>query len=197
MGHLSEHSISPSLVPASLPEPSGPPPTSAGPLCYSAGPSPGPFARTVRSSVYRGQGGSSCLLLGLLLSQLHREKSASHEAVLDFMVIPITHPSPHKHIPNEGTSLTLVPQKCSFPWSLSRALSRPLSQPQDSARMFSLWPYPLYSCCPITALPTQVPIPLGSFLFKALVAAWSIVGYEVRSGLGPDSPFTVQSQSHQ
>lgn len=58
--------------------------------------------------MYKGQGDSSCLLLGLL----HIEKKpAPPKAVLDFVVIPITHPSPHRHIPSEGTSLTLVPQK--------------------------------------------------------------------------------------
>lgn len=61
--------------------------------------------------MYRGQEDSSCLLLGLLPSKLHIEKPAPPKAALDFVVTPITHPSLHEHIPNEGTSLTLVPQK--------------------------------------------------------------------------------------
>lgn len=99
-GHLSELSISPTLVPASLPEPSG----ASSHLCRAPVQHYWPLSRsrTVKSSVYEGQGDSSCMLLGLLPNELHIEKPASPKAGLEYVVIPITHPSPPEHIPQKA-----------------------------------------------------------------------------------------------
>lgn len=144
-------SIPSSLVPALLPEPSGSPPSSAGLLCHSTGPSPGPFARTVKSCVYKGQGDSRCLLPGLLPSQLHIEKPAPPKAGLNFVADSIT----PDHTPNEGTDLTLalVPSHSRRAESWSGGSPSPAPALRMRVLLISV---PTLFYYPIPALPTQV-----------------------------------------